>query len=436
LKQSGIRCTLIEKAGQLGGLIRTDTLQGCQLEAGPDSYIATKAAVTELAKQLGGLDSEIIGSNDAERRVYIVRGDRFVDMPKGMSMMVPGDLSTAMKSDLFSVRTKVGFLTEIFRPKRDRQTDFSVRELVASHFGDELLEDVTEPLLSGVYGGDSAQLSAMSVLPRFVTYERQYGSLIRGVRHERREAGPSGSLFLSFRRGMQTLTDALAAELVNFADILHEEAISVDDVSKGWVVRTANATIDATHVVIATPAYAAARLLEQSAAELSIELARIPYSSAILVTLVYHEEDAPIPKGFGFLVPRRERQTIAAATFVGTKWPSRLSPGLVALRAFIVDPESPKLLACGDAELLQLVRRDFERFLKIKAEPQFSTMERWPNSMPQYVVGHEAHRQRISQLASSFPGLYLTGNAYEGVGVPDSVRMAHATANRIASPRN
>jgi oxygen-dependent protoporphyrinogen oxidase len=113
-----------------------------------------------------------------------------------------------------------------------------------------------------------------------------------------------------------------------------------------------------------------------------------------------------------------------------------LPPGFVALRAFIVDPESPKLLSSGDAELLHLVRCDFERLLGIEAEPQFSMIERWPNSMPQYVVGHEARRQRISELVGSFPGLYLTGNAYEGVGVPDSVRMALGTASKIASLPN
>lgn len=397
------------------------------MEAGPDSYIATKPAVTQLAAQLG-LQDEIIGSNDSERRVYVVRDGRFVEMPKGMAMMVPGNLNSAMKSPLFSPRTKVGFLAEIFQPKRQREQDFSVQELVVSHFGNELLEYVTEPLLSGVYGGDSASLSAVSVLPRFVGYERDYGSLIRGVRRERGTGSQNSSLFLSFRAGMQTLTDSLTPE-----NAIHEEVLSIEPAWDGWRVLTPIGQLEATHVVLAVPAHAAARLLTKHAPDLSSELAGIPYSSAILVTLVYHQDDAAVPQGFGFLVPRRERQTIAAATFVGTKWPSRLPQGMLALRAFIVDPEAPKLLATADEDLRQLVRTDFERLLNLHAEPLFSTIERWPDSMPQYVVGHDARRKRIAEAAECYRGLYLTGNAYDGVGVPDSVRLARETAENITS---
>jgi protoporphyrinogen/coproporphyrinogen III oxidase len=132
-------------------------------------------------------------------------------------------------------------------------------------------------------------------------------------------------------------------------------------------------------------------------------------------------------------VPRRERQTIAAGTFVATKWPSRIPDHLVALRAFLVDPEAPRLLHVPDDELLQLVRADFDRLLNIQADPLFFTLQRWPNSMPQYVVGHETRQKRIAELLIDFPGLHLTGNAYNGVGIPDCVRLAEETANKIAS---
>ena len=417
---------MIEKSPRLGGLIRTDIVQGCQIEAGPDSYIAPKPAVTQLAERLN-LKQEIIGSNDSQRRVYIVRDGRFVEMPKGMAMMVPGDLNAALKSRLFSRSTKLRFLTEIFSPRRERAGDISIQELVVSHFGQEMLDYVTEPLLSGVYGGDSAKLSARSVLPRFVGYERGYGSLIRGVRRERRAPAVHGSLFLSFRRGMQTLIDALAD-----VPTLHEEVLSVEPQSNGWRVKTKSREMEASHIVLAAPAHAAAAILSESAPEIASELTEIPYSSAILVTLVFREEDAPIPEGFGFLVPRRERQTIAAATFVGTKWPGRIPEGLAALRAFIVDPEAPRLTGLSNEELLALVRADFDRLLGITADPVLSTIDRWPNSMPQYVVGHEGRRKRIMAAIADCRGLYLTGNAYDGVGVPDCVRLAKDTAAKIA----
>ncbi len=400
------------------------------MEAGPDSYIATKPAVTQLAERLN-LKQEIIGSNDSQRRIYIVRDSRLVEMPKGMAMMVPGDLNAALKSRLFSPGTKLGFLKEIFSPRCEGTGDISIQELVVSHFGQELLDYVTEPLLSGVYGGDSAKLSAQSVLPRFVGYERDYGSLIRGVRRERRAPAVSGSLFLSFRRGMQTLIDALAD-----VPALHEEVVSAQPDQQGWRVKTKSRELEASHIVLAAPAPAAAAILSESAPEIASELTDIPYSSAILVTLIFREEDATIPEGFGFLVPRPERQTIAAATFVGTKWPGRIPEGLVALRAFIVDPEAPRLNALSNEELLALVREDFDRLLGITADPVLSTIHRWPNSMPQYVVGHEARRKRIMARVSDFHGLLLTGNAYDGVGVPDCVRLAKDTADKIAFSGN
>jgi oxygen-dependent protoporphyrinogen oxidase len=378
-----------------------------------------------------GLSGRIIGSNDSLRRVYIIRGGRFMDLPKGMSMMTPGDLNAAIRSPLFSSETKFRFITELFSSRRERHDDVSVQELVVSHFGEELLEYVAEPLLSGVYGGDSARLSAQSVLPRFMDYERVYGSLIRGVRRERTQARPSGSLFLSFRGGMQTVTDALAAEISKTVSIVHATVSSVEQTATGWRINCAGRELEATDVVLALQANAAAEITGGAAPNLAYELRQIPYSSAILVTLVYRSADVRLPQGFGFLVPRRERHTIAATTFIGAKWPSRIPEGFTALRAFIVDPEAPQFLTRPDGELLEVVADDYRHLLKISAHPLFVRVERWPNSMPQYVVGHKARQKRIDEILLQFPGLFLIGNAYDGVGLPDCVRLGKQTAAEI-----
>jgi oxygen-dependent protoporphyrinogen oxidase len=407
-------------------------MQGCELEAGPDSWLASKPVVTEVAAQLG-IGSDIIGSNDSARRVYIVRQGKLHELPKRMVMMVPGDLNAAMKSSLFSRSTKLRFVTEIFSPQRTRTEDVSVHELVGSHFGEEMLEYVTEPLLSGVYGGESGKLSAQSVLPRFVAYERDYGSLIRAVRRKELHGRRSGSLFLTFRHGMQTLTDSMVAQIAASASFIHEEVLSLEQVPDGWRIRTAHGHWNAGHIVLAVPAHVAAQLLSASTPALASELSGIPYSSAILVTLVYRKLNASTPEGFGFLVPRRERQTVAATTFVAVKWPVRIPPHYVALRAFIVDPEAPQLLTLPDPQILELVSADFKRLLGITADPIFSKIERWPNSMPQYVVGHAARRKRIDNATSQLSGMHLVGNAYDGVGVPDCIRLAKQTADKVAS---
>jgi len=439
LSQLGIRSTIVEKSSRLGGLIKTDLIEGCQLEAGPDSYIATKPAVSELCGELLGVEGEvlqndIIGSNDARRRVLVVRNGRLLPLPKGMVMMAPAEWKPALASTLFSTATKLRFLRETLSPPRDRQADVSIEQLVVDHFGREVLEYLAEPLLSGVYGGHAGQLSARSVLPRFVEYERQYGSLVRGVRRERRERPQTTSMFLSLRGGMETLTDSLSRAIRGWSTVRHAEATAIERTSGGWRIHAGTEAVDAAHLVMACPAYVAADLLERETPALSSELGAIPYSSAVLVTLVYetsklnHALDA-----FGFLVPRAERKTIAAATWIGTKFPSRIPYGLSALRAFIVEPEAAGLLHSSKEELVHLVRSDFERLMGITTEPKFSTVYFWPRSMPQYVVGHEARRERIAQHVSGSSGLHLVGNCYSGVGVPDCVRIAKETANLIGA---
>src|SRR5581483_10492235 len=175
-----------------------------------------------------------------------------------------------------------------------------------------------------------------------------------------------------------------------------------------------------------------ARLLETTASALAAQLAAIPYSSAILATLLFARADMPSSlDGFGFLVPRSERHTISAATFIGNKFPNRIPEHLFAIRGFIVDPEADSLLNASDDSILQLVREDFGRLLEVRSAPLFAAIHRLPISMPQYVVGHRERCSRVAELLASFPGLFLAGNAYDGVGIPDCVRLAKETANRV-----
>jgi oxygen-dependent protoporphyrinogen oxidase len=428
----GIKSILLEKTNRLGGLIRTDSFEGCQLEAGPDSYIATKPAVTELAAEIG-LQSEIIASNDSARRVFIVRSGKLVPLPDGMSMMVPGKLRPGLESELFGLNTKLRFVSErFFRPLK-RDEDISVGRLVSDHFGREVLEYVADPLLVGVYGGDSQNLSAQSVLPRFLGYEQRYGSLIRGVQKENK-SNTAGGLFRSFARGMQSLTDSLVEAITGSTQVVHSEATGVSRSGKIWILLAGSKVLQTKQLVLACPANVCARLLEDPAPELAGSLAGIPYSSAILVTLLFPAEEIRHPlNGFGFLVPKSERRTLAAATWVNTKFPSRVAPGLVAMRGFIVGGDATRLLEATDFELVRLVRDEFRRLMGIDAAPRTSVVSRWPNSMPQYVVGHNKRLKRIEESLSLYPGLHLAGNAYDGVGIPDCVRRAREIARMLAA---
>jgi protoporphyrinogen/coproporphyrinogen III oxidase len=434
LGQLGVPSLLFEKSARLGGLIKTDFIDGCQLEAGPDSYIAAKPAVTELAGQLGSLGDQIISSNDKARRVFVSRRGRLVPMPKGMVFMVPAELRPALRSSLFSSTSKLHFISERFFQPVSRVQDVSVGQLVREHFGEDVLESVAEPLLSGVYGGDAASLSAESVLPRFVAYERKYGSLIKGVRRERLEVPAQGAVFRSFRGGMQSLTDTLAQAISSSTRVLHSEVVNVNRAANAWRSETGTESFEAAHLVLACPAHAAGRLLSTTIPDAASELLAIPYSSAMLVTLVFDRARVAHPlNGFGFLVPASERHVIAAATWINTKFPSRIPEGKAAIRAFIIGPEALSLLAAAEADLIMLVRRDLEQFMGALPDPLFSTVHKWPDSMPQYIVGHKQRLGRISGVLHQIPGIHLVGNAYEGVGIPDCVRLAKDAATAILS---
>lgn len=434
LGQKAIPAVAIEKSGRLGGLIQTDFIQGCRLEAGPDSYIAAKPAVTELARDLGGLSSDIIPSNDNARQIFILRAHKLIAMPQGMSMMVPGRWGPVLRSSLLSPRTKLRLLTETRSRPRSRADDVAVGEFVEDHFGREVLEYIAEPLLCGVYGGQVDSLSTESVLPRFIGYERKYGSLIRGVRSEVRGKPQAGSLFLSFRNGMRQLTDALEGAISESTQVIRAEAREVYRISGGWRVETTGGPLTAKHVVLACPAHVCRTLLESSAPKLAIELGAIPYSSAILVTLVFDRQSLGHPlDGFGFLVPQRERHSIAAATWVSTKFPSRVPAHLAAIRAFIVGPQAIELMDSGEEILVKTARSELQRFMGISAPPVFSTVHKWPESMPQYLVGHAERVQRIRHRAAQMEGLHLVGNGYEGVGIPDCIRLAKQVADNISA---
>jgi len=432
LSQAGISSILFEKTTRLGGLIQTDVIQGCRLEAGPDSYLAAKPAIKELARDLPALQSQIISSNDASRRVFVACDGRLLPLPAGMVMMAPGKWPPILRSDLLSARAKMHLMREIFRKPRKRTEDISVGELVEDHFGSEVLELIAAPLLSGVYGGQTTALSAASVLPRFLAYEEKYGSLIRGARRELRQKKKRESLFQSFRDGMQVLPDALAGAAAGHLSVVHAEIDEVKPYGSVWQIRAGEQTLSSPNLVLACPAHVCARLLQNSAARVAEELFAIPYSSAILVTLVYDRTALRHPlNGFGFLVPASERNVLAAATWINVKFPIRIPPHLAALRGFVVGTEATNLLAASDADIIELVRQDFSRWIGADAAPRFSTIHRWPNSMPQYVVGHSARCARIECLRDGHPGLFLAGNAYNGVGIPDCIRNAQEISKRV-----
>jgi oxygen-dependent protoporphyrinogen oxidase len=432
---------LYEESTRLGGVLRTDYIDGCVVEAGPDSFITEKPWAADLCRALG-LGDQLIGSNDADRKTYILTKGRLVVMPDGLMFMVPTKILPTGFSALFSLRTKLRMTQELFHPPRAVDHDESVASFVERHYGAEMVDRLADPLLSGVYGGEAASLSVRAVLPRFAEMERTHGSLGRAMLAARKKVpvGPRKSappLFTSLKNGMQHLAEAVASRLTPTALLTNAPAQAIQRESGSWVVSAGMQSDEFDSVIIALPAPAAAQVLRIVSPELSAELAAIRYSSSITVALGYDRNVRQLlPPGFGFLVPRSEGKKLLAATFVHNKFPHRAPEDRALLRCFFAGNNAEDVWTLSDDRIIGIVRNELQQILGpqilgLRAEPLFARVYKWKSAMAQYGVGHLERLDRMERLRQQLPGLALAGNAYRGIGVPDCVRSGRDAAKHL-----
>jgi protoporphyrinogen/coproporphyrinogen III oxidase len=400
-----------------GGPIGSITVEGCLLETGPESWLAAKPWAEQLIRELG-LGEELTGSNNAGRRTYVLRHGKFTTLPEGLQMVVPTKIWPVVESELLSWETKLRMGAEIFRSPQ-ATPDRSVSAFVADHFGKEAVAYLAEPLLAGVYGGSPDDLSAASVLPKFVEYEQRYGSVVVGTMRNKPKASGQ-SIFKSMKHGMGGLIDALTSRV----NIVRAKVESIAVFNTNWQVLVQGEWQPFDHVVLACGANHAAPLIAAVDARLSELLASISYSSSAIWTFGYRRSDVPHPlDAFGFLVPKPERRAIMACTWPGSKWPGRVPDDKAVFRCFSTDPDISR----------EVMLADLNRLMDIAAEPIFAVEHRWPDSMPQYSVGHTARVAEIDARSAAIRGLSLTGNAFHGIGIPDCVRSAQQAAEAIGS---
>jgi protoporphyrinogen/coproporphyrinogen III oxidase len=433
-RQGRVEYTLYESSPRLGGVILTEHIDGCQVEAGPDSFLTEKPWGTDLCRALG-LGDQLIGSNDAERKTYILVRGRLTSMPDGLMFLVPTKIIPTVLSPLFSWSSKFRMARELFQSPRDSDGDESVALLVQRHYGREVVDRLADPLLSGIYGGEAANLSVRAVLPRFAEMERTYGSLGRALLNARKKtlrAEDKPPLFTTLKNGMQQLVDTLVSR-INPRSVLTDTPVHfIQGEANGWSVSAGPKSDHFDAVIVAVPARIAAQLLEGTSAALSSELAAIAYSSSITVGLGYGQDVRhALPPGFGLLVPRSEGRRLLAATFVHNKFPHRAPENRALLRCFFAGQNADNIWQLSDDALVNVIREELRHIVGVRSEPLFARVYKWKSAMAQYNVGHLERVERIENLRKRMPGLVLAGNGYRGIGVPDCIRSGKQSAEEI-----
>jgi len=423
-----LNITLIEGERRLGGKIRTERDDGFILEGGPDSFVSTKPWAVELCTELG-IEHRLMGSNSADKAVFVLQGGKLVSLPEGLSMMIPSKFWPIFRSPLLSRVGKLRLALDLILPARRDREDETIGGLVTRRLGREAFERLIEPLLSGIYAGDGDRLSVQATFPWLKDLELRYGGLTRGALALRRATRPAqgsparGNTFLTFPTGLSELSEALAGRLSEAELMLGDSARALTRAGDGYAVATERGgLVQADVLILATPAYVTAKIVRACQPGLAELLGEIEFATTATVSLAYRQPDLPSRlNGHGYAIPRLEGRLALACTWTSTKFPGRAPEGYALLRVFLGRAGTKEQLPV-DAELLcEAAREEVASTLHITSQPLLTRVHRWPRGMPQYNLGHPQRLTAIQHALEKLPGVFLAGASYRGVGIPDCI---------------
>lgn len=438
MRESGesFHITLLEGSDRLGGKIHTDTTNGFVIERGPDSFLARKKSAANLAKEVG-LEDQLVPNSTG--KAFILNNDQLYPIPGGSVMGIPTEIAPFVSTRLFSMKGKLRAALDLVLPRRDSQDqDQSLGLFFRRRLGNEVVENLIEPLLSGIYAGNIDRLSLMSTFPQFYEVEKKHRSLILGMKKttpaSRRSTGKKKPAFLTIKSGLQSFVKAIEDQLT---DVEIRKSVKIDSVTKDdnsyKLTTMSGEQIEADAVIITTPHQQVTRMLRDY--EEVAPLQDMPSTTVATVAMAFPEEAVKKSlDGTGFVVSRNADYTITACTWTHRKWQHAAPKGKVLLRCYVGRAGQEEIVHKSDEEIVQTVLNDLNQIMEIEGHPEFYRITRWHQAMPQYEVGHRNRFEEVqSGLQTKLPGVFLAGASYGGVGLPDCIDQGIEAVNLVSS---
>jgi oxygen-dependent protoporphyrinogen oxidase len=453
-RERGVPVTVdvYEARDRLGGVIQTERVGDYVLDAGPDAILTLKPSALELCRELG-LGDAIIPTRPEHQGVALYSRGKLRPLPYGTGSGPARKLAAYLASGVVSWRAKLRMAADLFLPRGRPREDESMAEFFGRRLGREAVERLVDPLVAGIYSGDPYRLSVYATFPRFPELVARRRSLLlamlrapEGAAPAGRRAGGSGgsgdagdrrsTVFVSLREGLSQLVDALAGALSDARVLLGAEVKVIGRSEGGYRVVTPRGVASYDDVVLAVPAWSAARLVSGDFPAVSRALGSVRYVSSATVFLAYRRADlGDRLRGYGFLVPTCEGRRINGATWITNKFEGRAPADGFLVRCFVGGDRTGEVLEADDETLVRVCREELHEIAGIAAEPLFTRLFRWPRSNPQYEVGHAARVRELDRALAEHPGLYVTGSGFRGIGLPECVRAGREAARHALDAR-
>lgn len=436
-KDLSIDVKLIEASHKLGGKIQTVYKDGFIIERGPDSFLESKESIEEFAQDVGLKDDLV---NNGMGKAYVLVNEDLHSIPEGAMMGIPTKVSPFITTNLFSVPGKMRAAADFILPRSNDEDDQSVGSFFRRRFGDEVVENLVEPLLSNIHAGDIDQLSLMSTFPQFYEVEKKHRSLILGMKRTSLEKTNNQSNekkrgnYLTFKGGLQSFIDAIEKRLLPSSILKGTRVTSIERVGrgKGYELHLNNGQfMRADSIVIALPHLALPSLFPQCSCFNVFK--EMPSTSVATVAMAFNVDDvSDYLDGTGFVVARNSDYTITACTWTHKRWPHTAPEGKVLLRCYVGRTGEETVVDLPDEEIEQIVLGDLKRTMNFTAKPEFTIVTRWKKSMPQYTVGHKERLEAVRRsIRKDLPGVFIAGSSFEGFGMSDCIDQGKAAVRHV-----